>query len=251
MFEVIPAIDLRAGRCVRLFQGDFARETIFGDDPVAMARRWAGLGARRLHVVDLDGAKAGAPVQLALVAEIAAAVEVPVELGGGLRTQDDVDRAVDGGVERVVLGTAALTNPDEETAARFRSACLERHGDRVVIGLDARDGRLAVRGWQETTSADAFVFAERLRAEGFGRVIYTDISRDGALSGPNVEHIRRLCAIPGLAVIGSGGVSRIEDLEALAAVGAEGAIVGQALYSGAITLDQALGRLGGGVSGRC
>ena len=250
MFEVIPAIDLRAGRCVRLFQGDFARETVFGDDPVAMARRWAGMGAGRLHLVDLDGAKAGAPVQLALVAQIAAAVDVPVELGGGLRTEADVDRALEAGVDRVVLGTAAVANPDEATAARFRGASLDRHGERVVIGLDARDGRLAVRGWQETTSADAFKFAERLRSEGFGRVIYTDISRDGALSGPNLEHIRRLCEIDGLAVIASGGVSQIGDLEALAAIGAEGAILGQALYSGAFTLDEALARLGG-VGGRC
>ena len=251
MFEVIPAIDLRAGRCVRLFQGDFARETVFGDDPVGMARRWAGLGAGRLHLVDLDGAKAGAPVQLALVAQIAASVDVPVELGGGLRTEADVDRALQAGVDRVVLGTAAVANPDDATAARFRAACLERHGERVAIGLDAREGRLAVRGWQETTSADAFSFAERLRGEGFVRVIYTDISRDGALSGPNLEHIRRLCEIDGLAVIASGGVSQIGDLEALATTGAEGAIVGQALYSGAFILDEALARLGGGVGGRC
>lgn len=242
--ELIPAIDLRGGRCVRLFQGDYGRETIFGGDPVAMARHWVELGARRLHVVDLDGALEGTPVQLALIGRIAAAVAVPIELGGGLRSKGDVARALDTGVDRVVLGTAALANPDEASAATFRKACLERHGERVVIGLDARDGRLAVRGWRETTDADAFALAERLRGEGFRRIIYTDIARDGALVGPNLAHIRRLCGIVGMAVIASGGVSRVGDLEALTEAGAEAAIVGQALYTGALRLDEALARLG-------
>lgn len=248
-FELIPAIDLRDGRCVRLFQGNFERETIFGDDPVAMARHWATLGATRLHVVDLDGARAGAPLQLALVARIAAAVEVPIELGGGLRTEEDVARALEAGAGRVVLGTAALANPDEASAERFRRACLDRHAERIVIGLDARAGRLALRGWQVTTDADPFGFAARLRAEGFRRVIYTDIARDGALVGPNLAHIRRLCRIPGLAVIASGGVSRVGDLEALMRAGAEAAIVGQALYTGALSLVEALERLGAPVVG--
>ena len=144
----------------------------------------------------------------------------------------------------ILLGTAALGNPDEGSAATFRRACLDRHGGRVVIGLDAREGRLAVRGWRETTDADAFAFAERLWSEGFRRIIYTDIARDGALVGPNLAHIRRLCGISGLAVIASGGVSRVEDLVALAKCGAEGAIVGRAVYTGAVRLDEALARLG-------
>ena len=245
-FELIPAIDLRAGRCVRLFQGDFERETVFGDDPVAMARHWQSRGASRLHVVDLDGAREGAPAQLELVGQMVRAVDVPVQLGGGLRTLEQVARAVGIGAERVILGTAAIANPDEASAMVFRRACLEQHGSRVVIGLDAREGKLAVRGWSENTAADAFDFGRRLANEGFDRIVYTDISRDGALVGPNLEHIRRLARIPGLAVIASGGVGSLEDLVALAASGAEAAIVGQALYSGAVDLPTALDGLRSG-----
>jgi phosphoribosylformimino-5-aminoimidazole carboxamide ribotide isomerase len=243
MFEIIPAIDLRGGRCVRLFQGDFARETVFGHDPVEMARRWEALGAGRLHVVDLDGARLGVPAQLQLVEKMARAVRIPVELGGGLRTLEDVQRALAVGVERVVLGTSAIGGQDQGAARAFRGACLARAGERVVIGLDARDGRLAIRGWTETTRQDALEHAELLRSEGFGRIIYTDISRDGALRGPNLRQVRRLTKIDGLAIIASGGISNLTDLLALAASGAEGAIVGQALYTGAITLPEAIERL--------
>ena len=243
MFEVIPAIDLRGGRCVRLFQGDFARETVYGHDPVEMARRWEALGARRLHVVDLDGARLGAPVQLPLVESMARAVRIPVELGGGLRTVADIERALEAGIARVVLGTSAIGGPDERAARAFRDACLARAAEQVVIGLDARDGKLAVRGWTETTRRDAFEFAELLQREGFARIIYTDISRDGALGGPNTAQVRRLAQIDGLAVIASGGVSRVTDLTSLAATGAEGAIVGQALYTGAIRLPEAIEQL--------
>lgn len=239
-FEVLPAIDLRGGRCVRLFQGDYRRETVFGDDPVAMARRWEGLGAARLHVVDLDGAKAGEPVQLGIVGAIAKAVDIPLELGGGIRRRSHVEAALGAGVERVVLGTAAIADSDGHSAGAFRRECLARFGRRIVVGLDARDGKLAVRGWTESTTTDAFELATGLRAEGFERIVYTDISRDGALSGPNLAHIRRLCAIEGLRVIASGGVSSLVDLAALAESGAEGAIVGQALYTGAVRLDEAL-----------
>ena len=242
-FAIIPAIDLRGGRCVRLFQGDFARETVFDDDPVAVARRWHQLGATRLHVVDLDGARSGQPVHLPLVRAIASAATIPIELGGGLRTVEQVGEALACGVDRVVLGTAALAGGPQQDAASFRQACLSRFGERVLIGLDARDGRLAVRGWQETTVLDAFDLASQLRDEGFARMVYTDIARDGALRGPNLDQIRRLVAIDGLAVIASGGVSSLDDLAALAGAGAEGAIVGQALYTGAIRLDEALERL--------
>lgn len=238
MFEIIPAIDLRGGRCVRLFQGDYGRETVYGDDPVAMARHWQQLGARRLHVVDLDGARAGAPVQLQLVARMVRAVDVPVQLGGGLRTIGDIASALDAGVERVVLGTAAIQS-DSADPATFRRACLEQFGARVVLSLDARGGQLAVRGWTETTGLDVFSFAHRLRDEGFQRIVYTDISRDGALNGPNVAHIRRLVEIEGLAVIASGGIHRVDDILALVEAGAEAAIVGTALYQGAIDLPTA------------
>ena len=236
-FEVIPAIDLRDVRCVRLFQGDFARETVFGDDPVQIALRWQGMGATRLHVVDLDGARAGKPVQLPLVGEMVRSLRIPIQLGGGLRRMQDVSAALALGVSRVVVGTAAIEDQG------FRRVCRGGQLERVVIGLDARDGKLAVRGWMENTQQDVFGFSRRLREEGFQRIIYTDIRRDGALSGPNVEHIRRLTQLPGLRVIASGGVGCIAHLEELAAIGAEGAIVGQALYTGAVSLPEAVQRL--------
>lgn len=238
--EIIPAIDLRGGRCVRLFQGDFGRETVFGQDPPAMARRWAQLGASRLHLVDLDGARTGAPVQLEMVAAIGRAVEIPVELGGGLRAIEHLEAAFAAGVERVVLGTAAVGLGDDDPATRFRLDCLDRFGDRIVIGLDARGGSLAVRGWIETTAFDAFEFAARLAREGFRRIVYTDISRDATLTGPNLEHLERLTAIDGLAVIASGGISSTADLLRLGSTRVEAAIVGQALYTGAIDLAEAL-----------
>jgi phosphoribosylformimino-5-aminoimidazole carboxamide ribotide isomerase len=243
MFEIIPAIDLRDGKCVRLYQGDFDRETVFADDPVETARHWAALGASRLHVVDLDGARLGKPRQLGLVNRMAQAVEIPIQLGGGLRTLADIQTAFQVGVERVVLGTAAIGGGDAEHARAFRLACLNNHAGRLLIGLDARDGKLAVGGWKEATRYDVFEFAQRLADEGFQRIVYTDISRDGTLAGPNLEHLKRLVKIGRLAVTASGGIGGFDDLGALAAIGAEGAIVGQALYTGAVNLPEALGRL--------
>jgi phosphoribosylformimino-5-aminoimidazole carboxamide ribotide isomerase len=241
--QVLPAIDLRDGRCVRLHQGDFGRETIFGDDPVAMARHWEGLGAERLHLVDLDGARAGRPTQLQLVGRIVGALTIPVQLGGGLRSLEHVEAAFDAGIERVVLGTAAIRGKTADAPRAFRQACLSRFPGRIVIGLDARGGRLAVDGWTETTSQDAHALAVTLRDEGLERIVYTDIARDGALSGPNLAHLRRLVSIDGLRVIASGGVSALGDLIALDDLGAEAAIVGQALYTGRIDLTEALAQL--------
>lgn len=229
---VIPAIDLRGGRCVRLYQGDYARETVVGDDPVAMARHWAAAGARLLHVVDLDGARAGRPVQLDLVARICAALAIPVELGGGPRTAGDVAAMLAAGVDRVILGTVALEQPALVTAM------LERHGpERIVLGLDARAGRVATRGWLETSEVEATALARRMAGAGVRTVIYTDIARDGTLSGPSVAGTAAVAAASGLEVIASGGVARREDLAALAAQpGIVGAIVGRALYTGALQL---------------
>jgi phosphoribosylformimino-5-aminoimidazole carboxamide ribotide isomerase len=177
---VIPAIDLRGGRCVRLLQGDFARETVYGDDPVQMALRWQEAGAAMLHVVDLDGARAGHPAQAAIVASIAAALTIPVQLGGGMRTLDHIAGAFDGGVSRVVLGTAAIEDRD------LLAAALDRWGaERIVLGIDARDGYVATRGWIETTAVRATDLARDLAALGLRRVVYTDIGRDGTLHEPN------------------------------------------------------------------
>jgi phosphoribosylformimino-5-aminoimidazole carboxamide ribotide isomerase len=229
---VIPAIDLRGGRCVRLLQGDFARETVYGDDPVAMARRWQEAGAEMLHVVDLDGARAGEPVQGAIVSAIARALTIPTQLGGGLRNFDHIAAAFAGGVSRVVLGTAAIEDRD------LLRAALDRWGpERVVLGLDARDGLVATRGWVETTEVRATDLARDLAALGLRRIVYTDIGRDGTLHEPNYAALAELAAAGDFAVIASGGVARREHLAALAALpGVEAAIVGRALYTGDVIL---------------
>ena len=229
---VIPAIDLRDGRCVRLLQGDFARETVYGDDPVQMALRWQEAGAAMLHVVDLDGARAGHPVQAAIVASIAAALTIPVQLGGGMRTLEHIAGAFDGGVARVVLGTAAIEDRD------LLAAALDRWGaERIVLGIDARGGMVATRGWIETTAVRATDLARDLAALGLRRVVYTDIGRDGTLHEPNYAALAEMAAVGDFAVIASGGVARREHLAALAALpGVEATIVGRALYTGDVVL---------------
>jgi phosphoribosylformimino-5-aminoimidazole carboxamide ribotide isomerase len=235
VFEVIPAIDLQRGRCVRLVQGDFDRSTVFGDDPAEMARRWEAAGARRIHVVDLDGAKAGAPRQLPVVAEIVKAVGVPVQLGGGLRSLDDVAAALDLGVDRVIVGTKAIEDP------AFVEAALSRYGRRVGIGIDARDGRVAVRGWVDLSDVDALELARSMQARGVATIVYTDIGRDGMLIGPNLEAMRHMAeAVPDVAVIASGGVGALRDVLALASTGTVGVVVGKAIYTGDVDLGEAI-----------
>lgn len=228
---VIPAIDLRGGKCVRLVRGDFARETVYGDDPVAMARHWADAGATILHIVDLDGAAAGNPRQTALIAAICAAIPIPVEVGGGLRTLADIDATLGAGAARVILGTAAIEQPELVTAA------LAAHGpERIVLGLDARDGYVATGGWLETSSVRAVDLARAMAARGVRRVVATDISRDGMRTGPNVDFLAEV-ATSGLAVIASGGVKDRGHLALLAAVpGVEAVITGTALYTGDLAL---------------
>jgi phosphoribosylformimino-5-aminoimidazole carboxamide ribotide isomerase len=235
VFEVIPAIDLRGGRCVQLAQGDFARATVFGDDPPAMARRWRAAGATRIHVVDLDGSKAGAPVHLPIIQQIAVAVDVPVQLGGGIRTLASIEDAFAAGVQRVILGTAALEDPT------FLDAALAQFGERIVVGIDARDGRVAVRAWSDVSGTDALDLARSVGARGCQTIVYTDISRDGMLSGPNVEAMRRMVeAVPGVEVIASGGVGKLDDVIALVGTGAVGAILGTSIYTGAVDLAEAI-----------
>lgn len=230
---IIPAIDLRDGRCVRLFQGKFDRETAYSDDPKAVAERWREAGARRLHVVDLDGARAGEPRQLALAGKIAG-VGVPVELGGGLRTLAHIRSAIDAGVDRVVLGTVAIEHPE------LLSEAVETFGpERVLLGVDAKSGYVAVRGWEEVSTVPAFEIIEQAQSNGIERVVYTDIDRDGTLTSPNVDETARVAAI-GPAVIASGGVARWEDLRHLSRIrNVEAAIVGRALYDGTIEITHA------------
>jgi phosphoribosylformimino-5-aminoimidazole carboxamide ribotide isomerase len=231
-FSVIPSIDIRAGKCVRLFQGDYAQETVFDADPVAVARRWEVEGASRIHVVDLEGARDGEPANMAVIAAICRAVQVPVQLGGGMRDAATIRRVLDAGVERAIIGTVAT---DPERAREL----IDTFGERLVIGIDARDGRVAVRGWKETTEVEAIRLAQSLEALGARRVIHTDIARDCTMEGPNIAAMRAMAEALQIPVIASGGVGSPEDvhrLAALAPLGVEGVIIGRALYTGAVSL---------------
>lgn len=235
--EIIPAIDLRGGKCVRLYQGDYSQETVFSDDPVGMARRWSSLGAPRLHLVDLDGAATGKLCHLPVIGEIAAAINIPVQVGGGIRQMESIAKLLDAGVERVILGTVAVANPE-----MIREAC-HRFGDAVIVGIDARDGYVAVHGWQRGTTITASELIQQMTALGARRFIYTDILRDGTLTQPNFEAIAELTSKTSLPIIASGGVTSISDLTRLSQLGVEGAIVGKALYTGDIKLGEALAAL--------
>ena len=239
-FEIIPAIDIRGGKCVRLLQGDYARETVFGEDPVEMARRWEGEGASRLHVVDLDAARSGEPVNLEIVRRIAAALSIPVQMGGGVRHRDAVVRVLDAGVQRAIVGTTAAADPD------IARALFGEFGDRLILGLDARDGKVAVSGWEQTTSWDAVDLAREMAAAGARRLIYTDISTDGMGTGPSLESTRRLAEALEIPVIASGGVGAPEHVLAVAELetsGVEGVIVGKALYTNAVRLSDTIAAL--------
>ena len=232
--EVIPAIDLKEGRCVRLLQGDFDKETVFSTDPGAVARRWEQAGAPRIHVVDLEGAASGQPENAKAVARILESVNVPVQLGGGVRNMQTLEDWLSQGVQRVVLGTAAVEDPD------FLQEALRIHRDRIIIGIDARDGRVAASGWKRTTEVDAIDLIGRVKGLGGQRIIYTDISRDGMLSGPNLESVHQVVSKSAVSVIASGGVSTIEHLRSLRDLGVEGALVGRALYTGDVNLREAI-----------
>jgi phosphoribosylformimino-5-aminoimidazole carboxamide ribotide isomerase len=239
-FELIPAIDIRGGKCVRLLQGDYARETVFGEDPVEMARRWEGEGGARLHVVDLDAARSGQPENLRIVEKIAAALSIPVQMGGGVRNREAVQRTLEAGVQRAIIGTAAAADPD---AAR---ALFSEFGDRLILGVDARDGKVAVAGWEQTTSWEALDLAREMAAAGARRLIFTDIATDGMGTGPSLESTRRLAEALDIPVIASGGVGSPEDVLAVAALeasGVEGVIVGKALYTGAVRLAETVAAL--------
>jgi phosphoribosylformimino-5-aminoimidazole carboxamide ribotide isomerase len=237
-FTIYPAIDLRGGHCVRLTEGDFGRETVYGDDPVAMARRWAEAGARWLHVVDLDGARAGRPVQAELVGAICRAVAIPVQVGGGLRDAAAVEEVLAQGARRVVVGPMAAREPE-----RCRAICAA-HPGRVAVGIDARDGLVRTAGWLEGESLRAVDLAAQAAALGAAAVIYTDIGRDGTEQGPDLEGTRAVAAAArGVPVIASGGVgtlAHVAGAAALAPAGVAGVIVGRALYTGAVRLADAV-----------
>jgi phosphoribosylformimino-5-aminoimidazole carboxamide ribotide isomerase len=235
MFEVVPAIDLKAGRCVRLRQGRADAETVFSDDPVAMARRWQDSRARRLHVVDLDGAFAGRPSQTELVRAMIAAVRIPVQVGGGLREIAHVETVLEAGARWAIVGTRAALDPS------FLGQVCERFGDQVIVGIDASDGRVAVDGWTRVLDLDAIALARDAAAAGAAAIIYTDIARDGTQNGPNLWSTEAVAKAAGLDVFASGGVGSLDDIRQLATVpDLAGVIVGRALYSGAVDLGAAL-----------
>ena len=241
--EIIPAIDLRHGNVVRLNQGDFDRQTTFSDDPLAVARGFVAAGAPRIHVVDLDGTLEGAPVQNELTSRIAREIPVPVEVGGGFRSADDVALALDGTVDRIVLGTAAIEDPDMVKRA------VARHGaERILVGLDAHDGKVAVKGWRETTNVAATALMTQMVEIGVRLFVFTDITRDGTLTEPNFSSVRGMIAhgadIGAGQIIASGGVGEIDHLKRLADLGAVGAIIGVAIYRGSLDLREAVRQLG-------
>ena len=233
--EVIPAIDIRGGKAVRLFQGNYDRETVFNDSPVDAAQRWLDIGATRLHVVDLDGAKTGEQVNIDLVERIAAISNVPVQLGGAIRTVQAAQRAMDVGVGRVIVGTAAL-----EGEEFVQDLCDRIGSERVVAGVDARNGFVAVRGWTEESGTPVHDLVARMEETGVSRIIYTDISRDGTRTEPNFQQVDELLVATRLKMLVAGGVSRIDHIRRLAKMGVEGAIVGTAAYTGVIDMREAI-----------
>jgi len=241
--EVIPAIDLLEGRCVRLYQGDYEQSEVFDDNPVAVARQWAQQGATRLHLVDLDGAKSGQPENWQAIEAVVRAVDIPVEVGGGLRDQRRVADLFKLGVRYAILGTAAVHNPD------LVNQLSEQFPGQIIVGIDARDGKVATRGWLETSEVDAIELAQQMEQRGAAAVIYTDIKRDGTLKGPNVDALRTMAQSISRPVIASGGVGALRDLLKLLPLetqGVTGVIVGRALYTKDLSLKEAIRAVGNG-----
>ncbi len=234
---MIPAIDLSQGEVVRLERGDMAKRTVYSDDPAAMARRWESEGAGRMHVVDLDGAIEGRPMNLDALGAICRAIDIPVDMGGGLRTLEDIETVLELGVRWVLLGTSALTSPEVLESA------LDRFGDAICVSVDARDGRVAIEGWVETSEISALQFARRVEEMGVKEIVHTDISRDGMLTGPNLPALREIAENTGLRIIAAGGVKSLDDVRALKELeplGVVGAISGRAIYTGDLPLPEAV-----------
>lgn len=240
-FTLYPAIDMRGGKCVRLLQGDYGKETVYGDSPFDMAKTFAEAGASWIHMVDLDGAKDGQRVNDRYVIEAAQKLDVKIQIGGGIRTEADIVHYLENGISRVILGSVAVSNPD------FAFGMIKKYGRQIAIGLDAKNGFVATHGWLNTSEVKAVELGKRFADAGAETFIFTDISTDGMLSGPNVEAVKQMAEVTGKEVIASGGVSSIDDLLALKALeekGVKGAIVGKAIYEGRFTVKEALEKVG-------
>ena len=232
--RIYPAIDIKDGKCVRLLRGSFSDVTVYGDDPVEMALKWEALGGEYIHVVDLDGALKGRGVNAEVIKRICAAADVPVQTGGGIRTMEDIEAKLSCGIARVIIGTKAVSD------IGFVKEAVKNYGDRIVIGIDAKDGMAAVEGWEKTSGYTAVELAERMTDIGVKTIVYTDISTDGTLQGPNVAAMREMAAAVDADIIASGGVGSIEHIRSLVPTGVEGVIVGRALYTGDVELSEAV-----------
>lgn len=237
--EIIPAIDIKNGKCVRLYQGDYSRQTVFDANPAAVALRWKSRGARWLHVVDLDGAATGEMGNVMVIEEIIRTSGLLVQMGGGIRREEVAEELLRKGVNRIILGTAAIENPE-----LVKRLC-RRFGEAVVVGLDTRNGLVSSHGWQKDTVIDVLQLGQWMVKLGVGRFIYTDIKRDGTLTTPDFETVEKLVAELPVSIIASGGISRLEHLQRLEELGVEGAIIGKALYTGDIDLREAISSIGG------
>lgn len=235
--QLYPAIDIKDGKCVRLTQGKFSDVAVYGDDPVAMAQKWESFGARYLHLVDLDGALAGSGINRKTILAIARSAGIPVQTGGGIRSMDDICELISGGISRVILGTAAVKNPVlvDEAVSRF--------GEKIAVGIDAKDGMVAISGWEEISDVSALSFANEMAKKGVKTIIYTDIATDGMLTGPNLSAMQQMSEACPAQIIASGGIGNIEDILSLQKTGVEGAIIGKALYTGKVDLREAFQQL--------
>jgi phosphoribosylformimino-5-aminoimidazole carboxamide ribotide isomerase len=230
--EIIPAIDLKNGKCVRLYQGDYKQETVFSEDPASMAVKWQSMGANRLHIIDLDGAASGYPENLHTADVIYKRVRMPIQFGGGMREENTVARVLKTGIDRVIMGTIAIENPDLIT-----KLC-KQYGDAIIVSIDARNGFVATRGWLRDTEVKAVDLARQMSEIGVKRIMFTDIKRDGTLTEPAYDSIAELVDAVDIPVIAAGGISRFSDLKKLAKIGVEGAILGRAIYTGNIDLKE-------------
>lgn len=237
--RLYPAIDIIGGQCVRLVQGDYSQKTTFAENPVEVALRWQEEGGEFLHIVDLDGAKSGGMNNFETISRIADTLSIPIEVGGGIRDMHAVEKMLQAGAARVILGTSALRD------AEFVKNAVKAFGEKIVVGIDAKDGKVAVSGWEEVSSKSALDFAKEMEQCGVQTLIYTDIATDGMLKGPNLTAMREMAAHVAVDVVASGGVSSVADLQALKETGVEGAIIGKALYTGAVRLKDAIEKIRG------
>ncbi len=232
--RIYPAIDIKDGNCVRLLRGNFNAVTVYGDNPAQMAKKWEALGGEYIHVVDLDGALKGHGVNAEAIKEICNSVSVPVQTGGGIRTMEDIEAKLNCGISRVIIGTKAVADRE------FVKKAVEKYGDKIVIGIDAKDGMVAIEGWEKTSEFTAVEFGKKMADLGVKTIIYTDIATDGTLMGPNVKAMEEMVKATGIDIIASGGIGTVEHIKSLIATGVEGVICGRALYTGDVKLDEAI-----------